>query len=178
MVARCRTIRVAFHPKGGFIVVFEPEATPEERAGWRVRNNVAFAFNDRLSLRNDPRRSKRPFLRPLKTEAGNIDHNVLVPAGGHAQLFVDPARHDFRPKPGGPLDATGVAVEGIAKGAKGRPPAIGAFEAGESARPAGASWLNDGLPVPLSPAEATELARRLRPASIPMGRTDQRYDDQ
>ena len=164
--------------KGGFIVVFEPEAMPEERAGWRVRNNVAFAFNDRLSLRNDPRRSKRPFLRPLKTEAGNIDHNVLVPAGGHAQLFVDPARHDFRPKPGGPLDATGVAVEAIAKGAKGRPPAIGAFEAGESVWPAGASWLNDGLPVPVSPAEATDLARRLRPNSIPMGRTDQRYDDQ
>jgi len=169
---------LAGDPKGGFIVVFEPEATPEERAGWRVRNNVAFAFNDRLSLRNDPRRSKRPFLRPLKTEAGNIDHNVLVPAGGHAQFFVDPARHDFRPKPGGPLDATGVAVEGIAKGAKGRPPAIGALEADESVWPAGASWMNDDLRVPLSPAEATDLARRVRPASIPMGRTDQRYDDQ
>ncbi|MEZ6129584.1 MAG: hypothetical protein R3C59_12950 [Planctomycetaceae bacterium] len=34
--------------KSGFIVVFEPEATPEECAGWRVRNNAAYAFNDRL----------------------------------------------------------------------------------------------------------------------------------
>ena len=164
--------------KGGFIVVFEPEATPEERAGWRVRNNVAYAFNDRLSLRNDPRKSSRSFLLSLMTEAGAIDHNVLVPAGGEAQLFVDPARHDFRPKPGGPLDATGVAVEGIAKGAKERPPAIGAFEARESLWQAGASWMNDGLPVPVTPAEAADLARRLHPASIQIGKIDRRYDDQ
>lgn len=164
--------------KGGFIVVFEPEATPEERAGWRVRNNVAFAFNDRLSLRHDPRKSKRPFLQPLIKEAGAIDHNVSVPAGGESQLFVDPAGYDFRPKPGGPLDATGVPVEGIAKGDKGRPPAIGAFEAGESLWQAGASWMNDGLPVPATPAEAADLARHLRPASIQMGKTDRRYEDQ
>lgn len=48
----------------------------------------------------------------------------------------------------------------------------------ESCWKTSASWLNDGLPVPVTPAEATDLARRLRPASIPMGRTDQRYDDQ
>jgi len=29
-----------------------------------------------------------------------------------------------------------------------------------------------------TPAEATDLARRLRPASIQMGKTDRRYDDQ
>jgi len=164
--------------KGGFIVVFEPEATPEERAGWRVCNNAAYAFNDRLSLRNDPRKSKRPFLLPLMTEAGAVDHNVLLPAGGEAQLFVDLARYDFRPRPGGPLDAAGVPVEGIAKGDKGRPPAIGAFEAGEWLWQAGASWMNDGLPVPVSPAEAADLARRLRPASIQMGKTDRQYEDQ
>jgi hypothetical protein len=164
--------------KGGFIVVYEPEATPEERAGWRIRNNVAIAFNDRLSLRNDPRKSQRPFLLPLATEAGAIDHNVLVPAGTEAQLFVDPARHDFRPRPGGSLDATGVAVEGIVKGDEGRPPAIGAFEASEDPWQAGATWMNDGLSVPVSPAEAADLAHRLRPASVHIGNTDQRYDDQ
>jgi hypothetical protein len=164
--------------KGGFIVVFEPETTPEERAGWRLRNNVACAFNDRLSLRNDPRKSKRPFLLPLVTEEGTIDHNVLVPAGGEAQLFVDLAGYDFRPRLGGPLDAAGVVVEGIDKGARERPPAIGAFEARESLWQAGASWMNDGLPVPVTPAEAADLARRLRPASIQMGKTDRRYEDQ
>jgi hypothetical protein len=164
--------------RGGFIVVFEPEATPEERAGWRVRNNVTYAFNDRLSLRNDPRKSRRPFLLPLMTEEGAVDYNVLVTAGDEAQLFVDPANYDFRPKPGGPLDATGVAVEGISKGDRGRPPATGALETVGGFWQAGASWLNDGLPVPVSPAEAADLARRLRPASIQMGKTDQRYDDQ
>jgi hypothetical protein len=51
---------------GGFIVVFEPDASPEELAGWRVRNNVAYAFYDRLSLRNDPRKSKREFAMPME----------------------------------------------------------------------------------------------------------------
>ena len=169
---------LARNSKGGFIVVFEPEATPEERAGWRVRNNVAYAFHDRLSLRNDPRKSKRPFLLPLAMEAGAIDHNVVVPAGGEAPLFVNPTSYDFRPRPGGPLDAAGVNVEGITRNANGRPPAIGAFETGETVWHAGASWMNNGLPVPGSPAEAVELARRLRPASIQMGKTDRRYEDQ
>ncbi len=169
---------LARNSKGGFIVVFEPEATPEERAGWRVRNNVAYAFNDRLSLRNDPRKSTRPFLLPLLTQEGTIDHNVLVPASDEAKLFADPDGYDFRPRPGGPLDATGVAVDGIVKGASGRPPAIGAFEGGESLWQAGATWMNDALPVPATPAAAADLARHVRPASIQMGKTERQYEDQ
>jgi len=181
----CRFLLAAYNntlltrdPTGGFIVVFEPEATPEERAGWRVRNNVAYAFHDRLSLRNDPRKSKRPFLLPLITEDGAIDRNVLIPAGGESQLFADLTGYDFRPTPGGPLDSTGVEVEGMVKGIEGQPPAIGALEANGSPWKAGASWMNDGLPVPLSPAQAADLARRLRPASLQMGKTDRRYEDQ
>ena len=61
--------------------------------------------------------------------------DYFVAGGTEAQLFVDPARHDFRPTPGGPLDATGVAVEGIVKGHEGRPPSIGAFILGRQGRP-------------------------------------------
>lgn len=43
---------------------------------------------------------------------------------------------------------------------------------------AGANWMNDGLPLPMSPADATELAKRLRPASIPLVKHDRRYEDQ
>lgn len=164
--------------KSGFIVVFEPEATPEERAGWRVRNNAAFAFNDRLSLRNDPRKSQRRFLLPLATEDGAIDHNRVVSAADQARWFVDSASYDFRPKPDGPLDAAGVAIEGIAKDSTGGPPAIGALETGGTAWLAGASWMNDSLPVPVSPAEASALARNLRPAAVQLGKQDRRYDDQ
>jgi hypothetical protein len=38
-------------PRSAFLVVFEPEATAAERAGWRLQHNVAYAFLDRLSLR-------------------------------------------------------------------------------------------------------------------------------
>lgn len=38
--------------------------------------------------------------------------------------------------------------------------------------------MNDGLKVPSSPAEATELAERLRLGSIPLLIHDRRYDDQ
>ena len=103
---------------------------------------------------------------------------MLVPASDEAKLFADPDGYDFRPKPGGPLDATGVAVDGIVKGASGRPPAIGAFEAGESLWQAGATWMNDGLPVPATPAAAADLARHVRPASIQMGKTERQYEDQ
>ena len=99
-----------------------------------MRNNAAYAFNDRLSLRNDPRKSQRRFLLPLATEDGAIDHNRVVSAADQARWFVDPASYDFRPKPGGPLDAAGVAIEGIAKDSTGGPPAIGALETGGTAR--------------------------------------------
>lgn len=163
---------------GGFIVVFEPEATPEELAGWRVRNNVAYAFYDRLSLRNDPRKSTRQFAVLLTSVEGAIDHNIIVQAKNLPQLFQDLSGHDFRPQPGGPLDGTGVVVKGIAGATQSSSPAIGAFEPNVHPWQAGANWMNSDLPVPASPADATELAKRLRPASIPIGKPNRRYQDQ
>ena len=43
---------------------------------------------------------------------------------------------------------------------------------------AGATWMNDGLPVPATPAAAADLARHVRPASIQMGKTERQYEDQ
>lgn len=169
---------LAHDASGGFIVVFEPDASPEELAGWRVRNNVALAFFDRLSLRNDPRKTTREFVIPLATVEGSIDHNAIVQAENQSQLFVDPSDHDFRPKPSGPLAGTGVAIDALATANPGRPPSIGALEPGTIPWQAGADWMTDGLPVPKSPSEATALAKRLRPTSIPLGKHDRRYDDQ
>lgn len=163
---------------GGFIVVFEPDATAEELAGWRVQNNVALAFLDRLSLRNDPRKAKREFVMPLTTVDGSVDHNVIVQAEIASQLFVDPTRQDFRPLTAGPLARTGVAIEGIAVTEQASPPSIGALEPSTLPWRAGADWMDDGLPVPTSPAEATTLAKQLRPASIPLIKHDRRYEDQ
>jgi hypothetical protein len=163
---------------GGFIVVFEPDATAEELAGWRVRNNLAFAFLDRLSLRNDPRKTQREFVIPLAFVEGSVDHNTIVHAENQSQLFVDPSAYDFRPKPAGPLAGTGVAIDGFATANPGSPPSIGALEPNTIPWQAGADWMNDHLPVAKSPAEATELAKRLRPASIPLIKHDRRYDDQ
>ncbi|MCX7015334.1 MAG: right-handed parallel beta-helix repeat-containing protein [Candidatus Sumerlaeota bacterium] len=164
--------------QSAFIVVFEPEATPEERAGWRVRNNVAYAFHDRKSLRGDYSNAKRPFLLPLKPEEGAIDHNTAIPKDGEADLFVDFTAYDFRPRPGGPLDAAGVAVPAIAEGTNGRPPSIGAYETGESPWKVGADWMDDNLLVPATEREAADLARRLRPVSCPVGRIDRQYERQ
>lgn len=163
---------------GGFIVVFEPDASPEELAGWRVRNNVAYAFYDRLSLRNDPRKSKREFAMPMEIVEGFIDHNTIVHAENQSQLFVDPSVYDFRPKPAGPLAGKGVAINSLATANLVCSPSIGALEPGIIPWQAGADWMNDKLPVPKSPSEATELAKRLRPASIPLVRHDRRYEDQ
>ena len=165
-------------PQSGFIVVFEPEATSEERAGWRVQNNVAYAFLDRLSLRSDYKNAGRPFLLPLQPKEGAIDHNAMISAGEESRLFVDPANYNFRPAPGGPLDAAGVAAPGIAEGMNGRPPSIGAYETGEAPWKVGADWMNDGLPVPATELEATNLARRLRPASCQVGQTDEKREEQ
>jgi len=163
---------------GGFIVVFEPVASAEELAGWRVRNNVAYAFSDRLSLRNDPRKSRRKFVLPMGTIEGSIDHNVIIQAENHSQLFVDASGHDYRPKHPGLLAGKGVAVNGLATIDQSGPPSIGALEPNTIPWQAGANWMNDGLSVPTTPAEATELARRLRPASIPLIKHDRRYEDQ
>jgi hypothetical protein len=163
-------------PRSAFIVVFEPAATAADRAGWRLQNNVAYAFLDRLSLRNDPRRGQRPNLRPLSPEPGALDHNVRIAPGAEAELFVDFTNGDFRPRPGGPLDATGLAIPGISGGRRGHPPAIGALEPNEPPWVAGATWLDRDLPVPRSPSAATDLARRLRPASLVVGRHDPDFD--
>ena len=162
---------------GGFIVVFEPDASPEELAGWRVRNNVALAFFDRLATQRSAK-TTREFVIPLATVEGSIDHNAIVQAENQSQLFVDPSDHDFRPKPSGPLAGTGVAIDALATANPGRPPSIGALEPGTIPWQAGADWMTDGLPVPKSPSEATALAKRLRPTSIPLGKHDRRYDDQ
>ncbi|MCC6490171.1 MAG: right-handed parallel beta-helix repeat-containing protein, partial [Candidatus Hydrogenedentes bacterium] len=153
------------NPEGPLIVVFEQAATPTERAGWRVRNNAAYAFVDRMSWRSDYQNATRPFMIPLEPEEGAIDHNVAIQTDAEHEFFVDAAQYDFRPKPDGPLDAAGVAVPGFAEGHAGRPPSIGALETHEAPWTAGADWMNDGLPVPTSTKEATVLAQRLRPAN-------------
>ncbi|MFA6241303.1 MAG: right-handed parallel beta-helix repeat-containing protein [Candidatus Hydrogenedentales bacterium] len=151
------------NPKGGIIVVFEPGIAPAERAGWRVRNNVAYSFLDRMSWRSDYKNADREFVLPLKPETGAIDSNATIVPGAEDQFFVNANQYDFRPKPGGPLDASGLTVPGIAEGDGERPPSIGALETEGEPWLAGADWLNEDLPVPRSAKAATELARRLRP---------------
>ena len=165
-------------PSGGFVVVFEPDATPEEIARWHIRNNVANAFYDRLSLRNDPRKTTRGFVRPLAEVAGSIDHNVIIHADNQSQLFVDSTVRDFRPKPSGPLDGTGVVADGITNSIRGTSPAIGALDIDSLPWLAGADWMVESLKVPASPSEATELAKQLRPNSLQLGKADRRYEDQ
>jgi hypothetical protein len=114
----------------------------------------------------------------LATVEGFIDHNVVVQAENQSQLFVDPSAYDFRPKPAGPLAGKGVAIDGPATANPSSPPSIGALEPNTIHWQAGADWMNDNLSVPISPAEATELAKQLRPASIPLIKHDRRYDDQ
>jgi hypothetical protein len=151
------------NPKGGLIVVFEPGIAPAERAGWRVRNNVAYSFLDRMSWRSDHTNADREFVLPLTPGTDAIDFNATIEPGAEDRYFVDAAQFDFRPKPDGPLDATGVTVPGIAEGTGGRAPSIGALETNEEPWLAGADWMNDALPVPGHAKAATALARRLRP---------------
>jgi hypothetical protein len=157
------------NPEAGLIAVFELAATPEERAGWRLRNNAAYSFLDRMSWRSDYKNAARPFMLSLKPEAGTIDHNETIMPGTEGQYFVDAAQYDFRPTPGGLLDAAGVAVPRITDGSAGRAPSIGALETYGPPWQAGADWMNNGLPVPDSPKAATELARRLRPETCVAG---------
>jgi hypothetical protein len=162
--------------RSAFLVVFEPAATAAERAGWRLQHNVAYAFLDRLSLRADPRRGQRRNLLPLASEPGAIERNHAIAAGEEAQLFVDFARDDFRPRPGGPLDAKGAPIPGIAEGRAGRPPSLGALESEVPPWIAGAGWLPSGRPAPASPAAAAILARQLRPPSLSVGRPNPGFD--
>lgn len=164
--------------KGGLIVVFEPEISSAERAGWRVRNNVAYSFLDRMSWRSDYKNAEREFVLPLTSEPGAIDSNATLVPGSEGQFFVDPAQYDFRPKPGGPLDGTGVLVPGIAEGNGGRSPSIGALETGETQWVAGADWLNNDLPVPTNAMTATELARRLRPETCVIEASSTQHEQQ
>jgi hypothetical protein len=163
-------------PRSAFLVVFEPEATAADRAGWRLQNNIAYAFLDRLSLRADPRRGQRRNLLPLAPEAGAIDRNHGIAAGEEPQLFLDFARDDFRPRPGGPLAASGAPIPGIAEGRGGRPPSLGAMESDEPPWIAGASWLPSGLTAPATPREAAALARQLRPPTLAIGRPHSEFD--
>ena len=165
-------------PKAGFIVVFEPEATAAERAGWRIRNNAAYVFIDRLPLRSDYKHAGRKFQLPLKPETGTIDHNVTISENDESRLFLDFAHDDFRPRPGGPLDAAGLPIPAIAEGLAGRPPSIGALETDEPPWIAGADWVNENLSVPLTPQVASDLARHLRPATCSVNHLDTQYDKQ
>lgn len=163
-------------PRSAFLVVFEPAATAAERAGWRLQHNVANAFLDRLSLRADPRRGQRRNILPLASEPGAIERNHQITAGEEAQLFLDFARHDFRPRPGGPLDATGKAISGLAEGPAGRPPSLGALETALPPWIAGADWLPAGAAAPATPAAAANLARQLRPPALTVGRPNPGFD--
>jgi hypothetical protein len=163
-------------PRSAFLVVFEPEATAAERAGWRLHNNVAYAFLDRLSLRADPRRGQRRNLLPLAPEPGAIDRNHRIATGEEPQLFLDFARDDFRPRPGGPLDGTGVPIPGIAARRAGGPPSLGALETAVPPWTAGAGWLPAGGTGPATPGAASELARRLRPPSLTVGQPNPEFD--
>jgi len=49
---------------------------------------------------------------------------------GGKPLLVDPARRDFRPRPGSPLVDAGQVVEGVTDGFRGKAPDIGAYELG------------------------------------------------
>ncbi len=169
---------VVNNPRGGLIVVFEPGISPGERTAWRVRNNVAYSFLDRMSWRSDYKNAEREFALPLKSEINTIDFNATIVPGSEGQMFMDPAQYDFRPKPGGPLDGTGVLVPGIADGASGRAPSIGALDTRAPPWVPGADWMNNDLPVATSPKAATELARRLRPETCSIEASGTRYEKQ
>jgi hypothetical protein len=164
-------------PRSAFLVVFEPAATAAERAGWRLQHNVAYAFLDRLSLRADPRRGQRRNLLPLESVPGAIERNHQISAGEEARLFADFVRGDFRPRPGGPLDATGSPIPGLAEGRAGRPPSLGALEAAVPPWIAGADWLPGGAAAPTAPAAAAKLARELRPVSLAVGKPNPGFDE-
>lgn len=150
----------------------------QSQAGWRVRNNVALAFFDRFSLRNDPRKTTREFVVPLATVEGSVDHNVVVPAEIQSQLFVDSSVYNFHPRRAGLLAGKGVTIDDLATANPGSPPSIGALEPDTIAWQPGADWMTDNLPISKSPAEAIELAKRFRPAAIPLIKHDRRYEDQ
>jgi hypothetical protein len=155
---------VVNNPLHPLMIVFEPDATEEERALWRVRNNAAYLFIDRKSLRGDYSDNPRPTIIPLAMEPGTIDYNVVIPDDNEESVFVDPANFDFRPLAGGALDRTGVTIPGIAERVDGQPPSVGALEpeAALQWRP-GADWRPDQHPLPQTPGEATDLARILLP---------------
>jgi len=163
-------------PRSGFLVVFEPAASAAERAGWRVRNNVAYAYLDRLSLRGDPRRGQRRNLLPLADEPGIVEGNHRIPAGEEGRLFADFPDDDFRPRPGGPLDGTALPPADPGTNRPGRPASPGALEPGVPPWRPGAGWRPDTHALPATPAAAGALARRLRPAQLEVGRPNPGFD--
>ncbi|HVU34687.1 MAG TPA: right-handed parallel beta-helix repeat-containing protein [Opitutaceae bacterium] len=159
---------LADNPAVPFMVVFDPGA---DIPHWRIQDNVAYAYVNRESFRV----VENPTIHPLAPRPGIIDHNVAVSAATLDSAFVDPAHYDFRPKPGGPLDGTGVAVSGTDTGAH---PSVGALDPHAEPWIAGADWLPPGQRVPKTAAAATALARSLRPASFPIDQQTARYGDQ
>jgi hypothetical protein len=169
------------NPAFPLMIVYEPDASPEEKALWRVRNNAAYAFIDRKSLRASYAANPRPTTIPLAMVPGSVDYNVVIPAGDELLVFADPANFDFRPRTGGILDRTGVMVPGVAERMDGQPPSVGALEpeAATLWRP-GANWRPDGRRVPATAREATNLAQVLlsaSPAGPPLVYTDLNVGD-
>ncbi len=157
---------VVNNPNHPLMIVFEPDATDSDRERWRVRNNAAYHFIDRKSLRGDYSDDPRPTIIPLEVQPGTIDYNVVIPEDDEGSVFVDPANFDFRPLAGGALDRTGVNIPGIAERADGQPPSVGALEPEASLQwVPGADWRPDEHPSPQTPQEATDLARILLPES-------------
>jgi hypothetical protein len=163
-------------PRSGFLVVFEPAATPAERAGWRVRNNVAYAYLDRLSLRADPRRGQRRNLLPLASEPGAIEGNHLIVAGEEDRLFADFLRNDFRPRPAGPLDGTALPLVAGDANHAGQSASRGALEPWLPPWRPGAGWRPDTHEVPATPAAASLLARAVRPERVEVGQPNPGFD--
>jgi hypothetical protein len=155
---------VVNNPLHPLMIVFEPDATASDREKWRVRNNTAYHFIDRKSLRGDYSNEPRPTIIPLEMQPGTIDFNVVIPEDNEGEVFVDPSNFDFRPLAGGALDRTGVTIPGIAERADGQAPSVGALEPEADLQwIPGANWRPDTHPLPQTPREATDLAEILLP---------------
>ena len=103
--------------------------------------------------------------------------------GQESQFFVSPnlSTIDLRPKLGSPAINAGVAITGFTDYVTDGSPDLGAYEYGGTYWYPGASWMNDGMFVPTTMADANQLAASLlsnptqKSASI---NSDIIYDDQ
>ena len=72
------------------------------------------------------------------TDSERIHHNLR---GKNAQPFLkDPAKFDFRPVAGSPLQDAGVPIPNVNDGFKGKAPDLGAYETDAEPWKAGANW--------------------------------------